>query len=781
MKISKFALLLVLLSSALLPSVYAAPNWKYEKAPLRFVVSLDQKPTHPECGYYIHLSDGGILPKPFPQPVAVDAGGNVLKAAILWQNSDTGVDVVFESPKKSGDVTIYIGPSDKPAVWTPASGIKPSAILCTAPGGGTRSQALKLSNLGPIARSAHVRNRAGSKQAPLSVPGDLRGGNGPVTLYMLAHLVVNDPGNIWMAPLQFDGGSEVRINGKTLSPTKKNNKPGGSGQAFDLKEGLHRIEIMSWAKNSNSRNGIMTLVWRTPKTDVKSLGGKRAEDLPYPGTPMWEGRPLRSNEIARSGSAKIKRVETINDAPVARIAMSALENYWVGNERPLFAYKLSAKTEGNEKDTRYTWSFDGGKAQVKKNDLTWLFPGGTEHRVTLTATSSKGKTTSTVSLFPFTTKKTNLNDAGARETFRQAAMQVLEGYPAKEDATANWNASHWSNLFRTIELNKGEALYNHLFTVRWDQIKDRIPTAQQKKIQDVFLDVLPRKDPNLALKWTERFERDAKSDFARDLLKIRRAEVFLYYKQEPEKARALLESILRIRRPDEVTEWAKIRYGDIEFLAGDLNKATRMYGDVQNRAGHTVGKEKRKLEEPKGPAPLQGLAKNKAEMEAQDKARLARMKAAEKAAVVQANPGSTTIGGQQIADWKVNALVDAASSEKVKSLVAQGYLLEAKEALQEWERNFPLSKISSDFILNEAKFYMAMQDWRRAEASLDAYCDQIDASSFVPPAVEALLTCKIKLNEPREPMIEFCERMRKKLEFHPAVRRIDEILEKLKK
>ena len=69
----------------------AAPDWKYEKAPIRFTVSPEGKPSHPECGYTVHLPDGGILPRPFPQPAAVDAGGNVLKSYILWQNNETGV------------------------------------------------------------------------------------------------------------------------------------------------------------------------------------------------------------------------------------------------------------------------------------------------------------------------------------------------------------------------------------------------------------------------------------------------------------------------------------------------------------------------------------------------------------------------------------------------------------------------------------------------------------------------------------------------------------------
>jgi len=107
-------------------------------------------------------------------------------------------------------------------------------------------------------------------------------------------------------------------------------------------------------------------------------------------------------------------------------------------------------------------------------------------------------------------------------------------------------------------------------------------------------------------------------------------------------------------------------------------------------------------------------------------------------------------------------------------------LLEAKQALREWERHFPLSKISGDYVLQEARFYMAVKDWRRAHVILKAYCEQVDASSFLPPAAQALLECKLQLKEPNDDIIKFCEKMKKKLEFHPAGQDIDTMLHVLK-
>ena len=63
---------------------------------------------------------------------------------------------------------------------------------------------------------------------------------------------------------------------------------------------------------------------------------------------------------------------------------------------------------------------------------------------------------------------------------------------------------------------------------------------------------------------------------------------------------------------------------------------------------------------------------------------------------------------------------------------------------------------------------MAVKDWGRARAILAPYCEHVDASSFMPAAVKALLKCKIELKESDAAIVEFCKKMKKKLEFHPA-------------
>ena len=765
-----FRILLFLVGACMTGEVLAA-SWHVAQAPVRFTVKLQGRPTHKQAGYFVSLPDGGILPGPFPHPHVI-SGNTPIKSCVLWQNRESGLGVVFETPPAGGEVIIYVLPGRQLNLWTPASGLTPSAILCTHPGRGSRADSDALSRLGAVPWNVHYRNRPGSRRAPLSLPGELTGWPGPCALYMLAHVDAKDPGSTWIAPITFSGKCEVRVDGKPLSMTKKNNKPGGTGQQVSLSKGLHRIELLGWAGGSNSKNGLMTLTWRTPNTNAGQLGGNRPDDLRYPGTPMWESRPLHGNEIVRSGGTQVLSAESQDGRPLARISLRAEENFWLGDETPLFSYKAQAVTAGHPADARYEWNF-GDSGKVQKPETQWLFSGNKSHRVRLTVTAGGKQSVATVPFFPFTTRKTNINRPECRENFRVAALAVLEAYPADVDPTENWDASYWNNLFRTMELNKGRSLLMHIFRVRWNTIGSKLSPERRQQLLDIFMDFLPRIDPDMALKWAVNLEKSAKDQQEAAMMKVLQAEIYLYYKADPDSARKILNAMLQNRGIDNASEWARIRAGDIEFLAGNLDKAVLYYGDVQNRAKSMVNmgaglsasrRNKRELFKD-----FQGLARSRSEMGSRN--RVSRGSKDQK-------PSSRSFsvkGGNNIADWKKNAVADAAASETINSLIKQGYLLEARQDLREWERRFPLSKVSSDFMIKEARLYMAVEDWGRAAAILDAYCDQVDASSFIPEAVKELLKCKVKLKHPKAELDEFVKKMKRKLEFHPVGLQLEQL------
>ena len=99
-------------------------------------------------------------------------------------------------------------------------------------------------------------------------------------------------------------------------------------------------------------------------------------------------------------------------------------------------------------------------------------------------------------------------------------------------------------------------------------------------------------------------------------MKVLRAEINHYYKSDPEAARAILHSILRSKGRDNASEWARIRAGDIEFLAGNLDDAVLFYGDVQDRAKKMTGAAGGAATKPVKRYSAPGLARSKAELNA---------------------------------------------------------------------------------------------------------------------------------------------------------------------
>jgi hypothetical protein len=406
--ISRFLPALALLVLVTTAAQAADDAWPVPAATVRFRVHPDAPPTHPSAGYFLQLPDGGILPGPKPGLRVLDARGADLKVGILWQNRESGLGLVFEAPTQGGDVVVYVEPTAQMKLWTPASGLTPSALLCTMPGATGPQDAQRLAKLGEVGPAVHYRNRAGEGRAPLSVPGDLSGRSGPCAIYLQAYLAPAQAGDTWFAPIIFDGQAEVRVDGQALRLQKVSGKPGGTGESRPLTAGLHRLEILCWTRESNAQNGLMTLTWRTPDTNAKEMGGLRPSDLPGAGTPMWDSRPLRANEIVRSGQASVLAAERRDGGPVARVAVEPVENFWLENESPLLVYKLAALEAGNPAGTRYTWNIGRGGRSAKP-ELTWLFPGGREQKVELTATFGEKRSTCILPFYPFTANRTDLN------------------------------------------------------------------------------------------------------------------------------------------------------------------------------------------------------------------------------------------------------------------------------------------------------------------------------------------------------------------------------------
>ena len=736
----------------------AAGDWHVDKASVRFRLDISSTPTHPSAGYFVHIPDGGILPTPFPVTHVVDGSGAELKSYALWQNRDTGMGVVFEKPTQR-DVYVYVTGGSQLELWRPASGLTPSPILCADPDRGDVKGGRALARLGQVGPGINYAPNPGHPRAPLSIGGDQSGRPPPCSFYLLAYLVTSDPGRTWVAPIPIRGQSEISIDGRPVAPTKRIDKWGGTGNWVNLTAGLHRFEAFSGCSGTASfaeGRGVLWMAWTPPGTTIDDLGGKRPIGEPFAGTSAWASRVIAYDEIVRSGTARVRDVQARDDSPIACAVLQDTHTFWFEGETPVVIYSLRALTAGNPKGTEYTWDF-GNNVQLAREKASWLFPGNAECSVTLKVAAGGRESRCVRRFYAYSMRKTSLNDPVAREAFRSTCLGVMEAHPPDADPTEGWDAGMWNNLFRNLELGKGAALIAHIFTKRWDKIEKKISPERKVELEDQFLMLAPSIDAASAVKWAERFKKNVDRR-RQDEMTLREAEFHAYYLDDLETARARVLPLARGVGP--LAALAKIRLADIEFLAGNVNEATQLYGEVQNAAKREVNVLKTER-----PRLLSRLARNRKELEEERAARRQPLKPR-----APSTPVTTTD------EWEINAIREVCASETVKSLIEQKYYQEARDALDLWERLFPLSKVSGDYMVLEARFFMALGHYGRARRLLEAYCEQVDASSFIPDAVQMLLECMMQMRESDATLKEFCEAMKKRLEFHPVANKIDSML-----
>ena len=732
---------------ALAPGLHAADAWQVAEAPLRYKLSLGRKPTHASAGYFATLPDGGIIRATTPATTVMTDDGKVLPSYLLWHNSETGFSIVFADPGTGAKaVNVYVQPGAGARTWRPNTGLTPSAILGVFPGRDTLPAAESLANLGRVDSAVHYGENFGYAKAAFSIGGDLTGRPKPAAFYLLSHVDAPVAGSYWIAPFIHHGQCEVLVDGTKISTKEKSKLWGGTGASVELTKGLHRIEVFQTAPgtgpySTNPKDGgLMYLTWHPPKEQIKGA----------------ESRVIKASEIARSGSCTLAAVEARDGSPVAAATVTPGLTYWFENEEPLLIYEFSALTAGHPPGTTASWTFaEGGTIEGTK--VHWLVPGFREGKARLTVKSGQNVSTCTVPFFGFSTHKTSLENSGHREAFRDTLAGMLAAFPWNPDPVASWGDAWWKNLLRTVEGGEGEKLLGRLFSDHFEAVRKKLAPAQLFVLEDVFLDVILRDHPDENFKWLQKFFAGTTDVARQNDLRFREGELHMYYLNDRKKAEGIFTVLAPVR--GELGERAKIRLGDLALLSGDLNKATSYYADVQNRA---------RTARNSAPAPTGSLV-TKQLLDGGP------ARPATPAATATPAPGqpATKTGA---ADQKGGALQEVSLSENVRTLTGNGFLLEARQALLAWENEFPLSKVSGDYILREAGIYIKMEDWKRAQPMLEAYCREIDASSYLPEAVSMLIYCVGASKAPPSSIREIVEKVKGRLKYHPVAGQLDKFL-----
>lgn len=718
----------------------------------------------------VTIPDGGVLPGPNPVSTVIAADGTEIPSYCLYYTRKYGMVVLFEQPRVAQSVYIYIQSGAQMNVYTPDSGLTPSMLLYTRKGQNSLSAARHI-KAGKLHDRVQFMRHRWVKDNPLQISCDVtaQGMYGRGSAYsarLTGYLMTTDPGRTWVSAFSiYQGkkspvqqGMEVYIDGnRVTADTRLSGKSCGQGQWMDLSKGIHKIDVYHATDPVREGFGALVVTWRTPNTTPGELGGLREKDLPHPNTPMWEARPLRENEIVRSGTCVVKTVEERKGAPVASFEARPLEIFWLSDEsQPLLVYEFEAVTSGNPEDTRYTWQ-PGGDAKIEGRErITWLLPGYKESSMTLTVASGSRKSTVTLPFFAFRPGlSSDLNIPSTRQAFRNVCLDMLRAYPSNSDPTGEWDSTRWALLFTSLEFGSSRPLLAQIFSHNWDSMRKRIDPTNRFRIEDAFYEWFSFKDPERCLRWLKKIEKNEAVAERRKELRLMQAEILMYLLKDFDAARKLASDATGGR--DDVSAIATVRMGDIEFLKGNINEAIRFYGEVQSQskaAGHVETDS----------SALQWSAPP-------------RWKA--NAGAAKARTRSTG-RKDRVDDWKKGAVLDTSASETAKTLLEQGYYEEARNVLVRWERLFPLSKLTGDYIIHQADLYMKLENYKRARALLEAYCEHVEASSYIVPAVDMLLECMRKTGATRSEVETFARKMKKRLEFHPIAERMDYLLDRLK-
>ena len=721
------ALFLVALSN---PNVFGVDSWHVPEALVRYQLTLSSKPTHPTCGYFVNLPDAGgtILStmNAITAPVVMTPEGVEIPSRVLWQGAQNGISLVFTTPApNTNSVFVYMKKGLQPKLWSPDSGITPSAIVCMNPGFDNLQKAEQLAKFGPVEPRAHSFIQAGTnsraplkkkqRTAALSLGGDPSGRPFPSVVYQLSYIFASSAGPHWFAPIVLQTGTanSVRVNGTAITISKLNDKWGGTGAMVQLQQGLNRLEIFQTGSGP-AHAGLCYMTWRPPNHTPDSRNETRVVD---------------DNEIARSGNCNLSGIQSRDGSPIASAQLTPTLSFWFENEDPLVIYNLKALSAANPADTNYTWIFPD-KTSVISGDTNWIFPGLADNTIKLVATSPKGTSESTISFFASPQPPADMNKPEHCAAFRDALTAKTLACGKNSSLLNAWSPACWNTIIRTIDLGHGSQLLSLLLKDHWSVTKLKLTSEQIHSLQESLLHFTIHNNPQEAIQSLEAFLANTNNPTERDELMLRAAEIYIYYLKDKTKANNLLAALTP--KKTEISDVAYIRLGDIALMEGDLNKATAYYGDIENR-----------IRARRNATPA-----------------------------TQPAPGATKAPDKE----KFAALQEVSFAENTRTLIQGGYLNEAHQNLRSWERSFPLAKISSDYILRESEFYLKSGDPKRARAMLEAYCREIDASSFLPNAASLLIKCVKDSKESRDSVRELIENLNARLKYHPVSAELEAFL-----
>lgn len=689
-------------------------GWLVPDAALRVDFDVVSRPLHAESGVLLRLPDGGLLPAGEVATDVRDDAGARLDHHVLWRNPAEGLLLACAVPPASSSrIGVYLkrAPAMAPSRKA-ATSLRPGLLLCTKTGNASLDAARKLAGPTPPG--------AGTRMGQVPYLGHRENPFGPDDDYSTWYsgwFLLDAPETLYFGTVS-DEGSELQIDGRTVASwpglhTRDEGAQGQHGKAVSLEAGWHRIDYFHFEATGPQE---MMAVWKRAKS-----GSELPEQIP-------------PEAFLQSGTARLAGIHLRDGRRAAAIegTSQAADYLWFGEE-PVQRHLLRADAGDHAKDLAFAWDFGDGRI-VHGPSCEWLVVGEKPVPVALVASNAHGLARVSAPLYSGTPPPAaNALAPGGRLAYRRAFLQRVESAPAGKDPGAGWPADLWNLLAIVLEPYKGGPILQPLFE-RGGKTLRALPADDRRILEDRYVESLrARKDPAALLAALDTLARDERETNRKFHWREERVAALLFEADDIPAARREAAALRRDTTLPALVDLALVRQGDVERFAGDAGAARRFYTEAHDRIRSRV-KPSSATVRPGGGTAAQGR----------------------RTSLV---PLSSRV---RIDPWKAQAVRDATYMATIRDHLAQDAAEEAMEELRRWEIESPLSKLSGDYPLAEARLYAHLGDDRRAIATLRAYRRLAEMGPALPDILELELDClerQRRTDEARELAKEIVERL----------------------
>lgn len=369
--------------------------------------------------------------------------------------------------------------------------------------------------------------------------------------------------------------------------------------------------------------------------------------------------------------------------------------------------------------TKHTWRI--GDLESSEDELYWIVEGDGEKTVELVYQDGGRTLTSARTLYlPVTPRNASPNNANDRQSYRRGLYARCLAAPAGRTPCANWSPDLWALLGATIEPYTGSALLNLVFEKSLADVQ-RLPPTDRNLLEDIFFENLRYTAPSNVVTWLDKLSRGESDPARKATWERRRFHHYLYDVGDFEKAGQVVNAMKGGASTPVAQTLALVCAADLARMKGETDSAKELYTEAAN---------KRKGARPAAAAPV--------------------------------NP----FGAQF--DWRIGAVREAAYLQSVLTLIQQKAWLDAQRELDQWEQEFPMSKLTGDYLYGEAKYYYAIKDYPRTAAILASYRTVIENATVMVEAMQMEVDCLMELKRPAE-AAKVAAEMEKRFPGHPNV------------